>query len=63
MSTPPRAGMPSSAEPPHGSLRVLEILSRAAAVIAEGEVGQLVTANDTTTTESAYLEVVEDSVE
>jgi octaprenyl-diphosphate synthase len=42
-----------------GSLRVLEILSRAAAVIAEGEVGQLVTANDTTTTEAAYLEIVE----
>jgi octaprenyl-diphosphate synthase len=42
-----------------GSLRVLEILSRAAAVIAEGEVGQLVTANDTTTTEAAYLQVIE----
>jgi octaprenyl-diphosphate synthase len=42
-----------------GSLRVLEILSRAAAVIAEGEVGQLVTANDTTTTEAAYLAVIE----
>jgi octaprenyl-diphosphate synthase len=42
-----------------GSLRVLEILSRAAAVIAEGEVGQLVTANDTTTTEAAYLEIIE----
>lgn len=42
-----------------GSLRVLEILSRAAAVIAEGEVGQLVTANDTTTTEAAYLDVIE----
>ncbi len=42
-----------------GSLRILEILSRAAAVIAEGEVGQLVTANDTTTTEAAYLEVIE----
>lgn len=42
-----------------GSLRVLEILSRAAAVIAEGEVGQLITANDTTTTEAAYLEVIE----
>jgi octaprenyl-diphosphate synthase len=41
-----------------GSLRILEILSRAAAVIAEGEVGQLVTANDTTTTEAAYLEVI-----
>jgi octaprenyl-diphosphate synthase len=42
-----------------GSLRVLEILSRAAAVIAEGEVGQLVTANDTTTTEAAYLAIIE----
>jgi octaprenyl-diphosphate synthase len=42
-----------------GSLRVLEILSRAAAVIAEGEVAQLVTANDTTTTEAAYLAVIE----
>ena len=42
-----------------GSLRVLEILSRAAAVIAEGEVGQLVTANDIATTESAYLEIIE----
>ena len=42
-----------------GSLRVLEILSRAAAVIAEGEVDQLVTANDTTTTEAAYLEIIE----
>jgi octaprenyl-diphosphate synthase len=42
-----------------GSLRILEILSRAAAVIAEGEVGQLVTANDIATTESAYLEVIE----
>ncbi|MGE0258722.1 MAG: polyprenyl synthetase family protein [Alphaproteobacteria bacterium] len=42
-----------------GSLRILEILSRAAAIIAEGEVGQLVTANDTTTTEAAYLDVVE----
>src|SRR6185312_13266576 len=42
-----------------GSLRILEILSRAAAVIAEGEVGQLVTANDIGTTESAYLEVIE----
>ncbi|HKS89556.1 MAG TPA: polyprenyl synthetase family protein [Stellaceae bacterium] len=42
-----------------GSLRVLEILSRTAAVIAEGEVGQLVTANDTATTEAAYLAVIE----
>jgi len=42
-----------------GSLRVLDILSRTASVIAEGEVHQLMTANDTTTTEAAYLEVVE----
>ncbi|HEX3953655.1 MAG TPA: polyprenyl synthetase family protein [Stellaceae bacterium] len=42
-----------------GSLRILEILSNASAVIAEGEVRQLVTANDTTTTEEAYLEVIE----
>jgi octaprenyl-diphosphate synthase len=42
-----------------GSLRILEILSRAAAVIAEGEVAQLVTANDTSTTEAAYLAVIE----
>jgi octaprenyl-diphosphate synthase len=42
-----------------GSLRILDILSRAAAVIAEGEVGQLVAANDTTTTEAAYLEIIE----
>jgi len=42
-----------------GSLRVLEILSRAASVIAEGEVHQLMTANDTATTEAAYLDVIE----
>jgi octaprenyl-diphosphate synthase len=42
-----------------GSLRILEILSGAAAVIAEGEVHQLITANDTATTETAYLEVIE----
>ncbi len=42
-----------------GSLRVLQILSRAAAVIAEGEIAQLVTANDIATTEAAYLEVIE----
>jgi octaprenyl-diphosphate synthase len=42
-----------------GALRILEILSRAAAVIAEGEVRQLITANDTTTAESDYLEVIE----
>jgi octaprenyl-diphosphate synthase len=42
-----------------GSLRVLEILSHAAAVIAEGEVAQMITANDTATTEAAYLAVIE----
>ncbi|HEX2526845.1 MAG TPA: polyprenyl synthetase family protein [Geminicoccus sp.] len=42
-----------------GSLRVLEILSNASAVIAEGEVAQLVTTNDTSTTESAYLHMIE----
>jgi octaprenyl-diphosphate synthase len=41
-----------------GSLRVLEILSNASAEIAEGEVMQLLTANDTETSESAYLEVI-----
>ena len=41
-----------------GSLRVLEILSSASAVITEGEVMQLVTANDVATTEGAYLEVI-----
>jgi octaprenyl-diphosphate synthase len=41
-----------------GSLPVLAILSEAAAVIAEGEVMQLVTANDTETSEHAYLEVI-----
>ena len=41
-----------------GSLRVLEILSGASAVIAEGEVLQLITSNDTATTELAYLEVI-----
>lgn len=41
-----------------GSLRVLEILSSAAAKIAEGEVLQLMTSNDTATTEQAYLEVI-----
>lgn len=41
-----------------GSLAVLGILSRASAIIAEGEVLQLVTANDTETSEDAYLEVI-----
>jgi octaprenyl-diphosphate synthase len=42
-----------------GSLRVLEILSRAAATIAEGEVLQLITQNDLTTSEESYLQVIE----
>ncbi len=41
-----------------GSLPVLAILSRASSIIAEGEVLQLVTANDMETTEDAYLEVI-----
>jgi octaprenyl-diphosphate synthase len=41
-----------------GSLRVLDILSTASAVIAEGEVHQLITANDLETTEEAYLDVI-----
>jgi len=41
-----------------GSLKVLGILSQAAATIAEGEVLQLVTQNDLSTSEERYLEVV-----
>ncbi len=41
-----------------GSLEVLKILSDASAVIAEGEVMQLMTTNDTDTGEDAYLEVI-----
>ncbi|WP_431855455.1 polyprenyl synthetase family protein [Azospirillum sp.] len=41
-----------------GSLDVLRILSKASAVIAEGEVLQLQTSNDTETSEQAYLEVI-----
>jgi len=41
-----------------GSLEVLAILSKASAVIAEGEVLQLITTNDTETTEDAYLDVI-----
>jgi len=41
-----------------GSLAVLRILANASAVIAEGEVLQLATANNTETTEDAYLEVI-----
>ncbi len=41
-----------------GSLQVLRILSGAAATIAEGEVLQLVTQNDLSTSEAQYLDVV-----
>src|SRR5690242_16024632 len=41
-----------------GSLRVLQILSQAAATIAEGEVLQLATQNDLSTSEGRYLDVV-----
>lgn len=41
-----------------GSLRVLDILANASAVIAEGEVAQLLTANDTSTSEDAYFHVI-----
>ena len=41
-----------------GSLEVLDILSGASAIIAEGEVLQLMTSNDTETTEDSYLDVV-----
>src|SRR3954463_4325578 len=41
-----------------GSLKVLDILSSASAVIAEGEVHQLVTSNDLDTTEDDYLAVI-----
>jgi len=42
-----------------GSLKVLQILSRASSVIAEGEVHQLLTTNDTETSEAQYLEVIQ----
>jgi octaprenyl-diphosphate synthase len=42
-----------------GSLKVLDILCQASAVIAEGEVLQLVTSNDTETSEQAYLDVIQ----
>ena len=41
-----------------GNLEVLAVLSRASAVIAEGEVLQLITSNDTSTSEATYLEVI-----
>lgn len=42
-----------------GSLRVLEILSNAASVIAQGEVRQLAAVNDVTTSVDTYLEIIE----
>ena len=42
-----------------GSLKILQILSRASSVIAEGEVHQLLTTNDTETSEAQYLEVIQ----
>lgn len=42
-----------------GSLGALRVLSNAAATIAEGEVMQLITANNITTTEDEYLAVVD----
>ena len=42
-----------------GSLKVLKILSSASSIIAEGEVLQLMTANDTETTEDDYLKVID----
>jgi len=41
-----------------GSLKVLAILSNASAVLAEGEVMQLMTSNDTETSETTYLSVI-----
>jgi octaprenyl-diphosphate synthase len=41
-----------------GQLEILRILANASATIAEGEVMQLTTANDTATTEDSYLEVI-----
>lgn len=42
-----------------GSLAALKVLSDASAVIAEGEVQQLLTTNDVSTDQTAYLEVIE----
>ncbi|MBL6931945.1 MAG: polyprenyl synthetase family protein [Rhodospirillales bacterium] len=41
-----------------GSVKVMGILSSASARLAEGEVMQLLTANDTETSETAYLDVI-----
>ncbi|MDD3288441.1 MAG: polyprenyl synthetase family protein [Alphaproteobacteria bacterium] len=42
-----------------GSIDVLRILSNASAVISEGEVLQLTTTNDSSTSEQSYLEVIQ----
>jgi len=42
-----------------GAIHVLRILSNASATISEGEVHQLLTANNTKTDEQAYLQVIE----
>lgn len=42
-----------------GDLEVLRILSQGSSILAEGEVLQLVTANDTETSESAYMDVIQ----
>ncbi|MBM3483683.1 MAG: polyprenyl synthetase family protein [Alphaproteobacteria bacterium] len=41
-----------------GSLKVLDILASTSAILAEGEVMQLMTSNDTSTSEAAYLDVI-----
>jgi octaprenyl-diphosphate synthase len=41
-----------------GSLRILDILANASATIAEGEVLQLIAAQDTNTTEDVYFQVI-----
>jgi len=41
-----------------GSLKVLAILANTSAVLAEGEVMQFLTSNDTETSEATYLEVI-----
>lgn len=41
-----------------GSLKVLKILSSASSIIAEGEVHQLMIANDLSTSEDSYLQVI-----
>ncbi|WP_261816569.1 octaprenyl diphosphate synthase [Vibrio gallicus] len=41
-----------------GSLRILELMSEAVNVIAEGEVQQLINCNDPSTTEASYMQVI-----